>query len=164
MLVAELNVKVYAICFYSQMSTNVVSTAMSSDGKWVAISDSQQVKLFKLSAGPDGLRIQKSRTFDALEIPHGANGLRFTPDSTKLIIASLDSILRVVSIEGSEFSLVASLRQHCGDHEKAGMRKRALIHQITISSDSKWLASGDVACRLFLTNLETLEVRFTRLF
>jgi U3 small nucleolar RNA-associated protein 4 len=140
------------------MSTNVIASALSSDGKWVAISDAQKVKVFKISIGPNGIRIQKSRVFEALNIPHGANTLRFTHDSAKLIIASLDSILRVVSIVDREFALVASLQQHCGVNEKAGKRKRSLISQLSISSDSKWLASCDLSRRLFITDLETLVV------
>lgn len=120
-MVAELNVK---------MKTNVTGSALSADGKWVAISDAHQVKLFRISVGQNGIRISKSHEFEAQEIPCGANTMKFTPDSSKLVIASLDSVIRVVSMQ--DFSIMASLRMHYGEHENTGKRTRALINLIYI--------------------------------
>lgn len=148
-LLAELNVK---------FDTNITASALSNDGRWVAISDAYKVKLFQISSRPSGISISKIREFERIDLPYGASCLAFTPDSRKLVVASLDSNMRIVEI-GEKQSLLACLRMHRGINEKAGKRRRALINRISISSDSKWLASSDLAFRLYVSNLQTLKVR-----
>ncbi|VDB99402.1 unnamed protein product [Peniophora sp. CBMAI 1063] len=89
--------------------TNLVAGALSGDGKWLAVSDRYQVKLFSLATMADGeLKPRRVRDFasiiesDSTSSITGATSLMFSPDSSKLIIG--DNSAKVLLVELSSNS------------------------------------------------------------
>ncbi|WVQ86293.1 hypothetical protein IAT38_008462 [Cryptococcus sp. DSM 104549] len=96
-----------------RLRTNIVASAISSNGKWLAVSDLYETKLFSLSpsANTSSYRPTRVRTFvDTLAsspiLSHlslessgcGSSSLLFTPDSQRLVLGLVDSS-QVVIVE-----------------------------------------------------------------
>ncbi|KAI0735408.1 WD40 repeat-like protein [Earliella scabrosa] len=80
------------------VQTNVVAGAISDDGKWIAVADWYETKLFQLAEEPNGdLKPKRIRDFAATlqgslaNASTGASSLTFTPDSSKLVLAAAES-------------------------------------------------------------------------
>ncbi|KAL5534622.1 hypothetical protein ACEPAG_1085 [Sanghuangporus baumii] len=95
--------------------TNLCSSAISDDGRWLAVSDAYEVKLFELLADTEGGRIKPRRVKSFMAIlsaylslnassikePEGASALGFTPDGGRLVIAlSWTAHVLVVDLTG----------------------------------------------------------------
>ncbi|KAI0296605.1 WD40 repeat-like protein [Russula brevipes] len=90
------------------VQTNLVASAISDDGRWLAVSDSFEVKLFWLqrSHSADDLEPKRVRDFQTLLQKHlpgaplacGASALAFSPDSSKLIIATTSAFVLVLDL------------------------------------------------------------------
>ncbi|KAH9921964.1 WD40 repeat-like protein [Epithele typhae] len=85
------------------VQTNISAAAISDDGKWIAVADWYETKLFQLLNEQNGdLRPRRMRDFSSLlqgqltESVTGASSLTFTPDSSKLIVATSMSATLVV--------------------------------------------------------------------
>ncbi|WVF67825.1 hypothetical protein IAT40_002586 [Kwoniella sp. CBS 6097] len=87
-----------------KLRTNLISATISSDGKWLALSDLYETKLFHLSNAGTSLRPTRIKTFletllesplvSHLSIPSkgcGASSLLFTSDSQRLVISLVAS-------------------------------------------------------------------------
>ncbi|KZT06760.1 WD40 repeat-like protein [Laetiporus sulphureus 93-53] len=80
------------------VSTNLVASAISDDGRWIAVADWYETKLFHLHPEKNGnLKPKRIRDFSAVifeSLPEGArnstgaSSLMFTPDSTRLVVAT----------------------------------------------------------------------------
>ncbi|KAI5898640.1 WD40 repeat-like protein [Schizophyllum commune H4-8] len=94
------------------VETNLLAHAVSSDGRWLAVSDLYETKLFRLQEGEKGAvtprRVRDFATMLAGHLPpsHGSTGaqaLVFTPDSSKLVLSSaLGSYVLVVDLGGQD--------------------------------------------------------------
>lgn len=139
------------------MSSNIITSTVSPNGKYIAVSDNIQIKLFEINQEPYGTLIQsviKIRSFPETRFG-GAQSLCFSGDSSKLIIGSLDSLLHIVEInEKEEFTVLQTFDFHTRDG------KKELIVSIHASNDGKWICSGDLDNRIFLVNLDTLMVNY----
>ncbi|KAL6304216.1 WD40 repeat-like protein [Sparassis latifolia] len=100
--------------------TNLVASAISNDGRWIAISDWYESKLFHLEQEQSGdLKPRRIRDFSAIIQSHigsspastGSSSLTFTPDSSKLVMATATSSYVVVVDIGNEESLPRVLRK-----------------------------------------------------
>ncbi|KAL5495652.1 UTP4 [Sanghuangporus weigelae] len=95
--------------------TNLCSSAISDDGRWLAVSDAYEVKLFELLADTEGGRIKPRRVKPFMAVlsayislnapsskePEGASALGFTPDEGRLVIAlSRSAHVLVVDLTG----------------------------------------------------------------
>ncbi|TFY69046.1 hypothetical protein EVJ58_g640 [Rhodofomes roseus] len=85
--------------------TNLVASAISDDGRWVAVSDWYETKLFELKEELNGdITPRRIRDFSAIlhsQLPDkaasaGASSLAFSPDSSKLVVATAMSSYVVV--------------------------------------------------------------------
>ncbi|KAJ3078711.1 U3 small nucleolar RNA-associated protein 4, partial [Quaeritorhiza haematococci] len=216
-----------------KIDTNLMSAAISSDGKWIVMSDMGSIKLFKVTY-PDPsqktskhntLKVVKCRNFppapapassigggaetDLVSLPPGAHALCFTPDSRRLIVAGIDSVVYIVDLATPEFKILKAFYLHCGqssstasvsarlneideeDEEdddvdamdtdvveaaasKKGKKKAAktavtpnrrmkgvgvkeIVCSLAVSADGAWLASGDLANRIYVYNLDALK-------
>ncbi|KAH9853178.1 WD40 repeat-like protein [Lenzites betulinus] len=90
------------------VQTNVVAGAISDDGKWVAVADWYETKLFQLTEEKNGdLKPRRIRTFASMvqsQLPgssSGASSLLFTPDSSKLVLATSASATVLIIDLGS---------------------------------------------------------------
>ncbi|EGF78769.1 hypothetical protein BATDEDRAFT_20391 [Batrachochytrium dendrobatidis JAM81] len=162
--------------------TNLVASAISSNGAWICLSDHYTVKLYRVSfpyetstktdeSNPTGSPIiKRAKKF---HIVGGASCVLFSPDSSKLIVAGTDSIVRVVDLEmqlNGSFKIAAEFNQHAGDASKSDMysvnqsdsvKACAGILLISICTHSKYMATADVLNRVYVYNLESLQLHST---
>ncbi|RKP09200.1 WD40-repeat-containing domain protein [Thamnocephalis sphaerospora] len=134
-------------------------SAISRDGQWVAVSDLEQIKLFRLQPHPEvngRLAARKITAFPAhLGKSRGALLLAFSPDSTKLVAATPDATVAVADLsawESGEFR-VAELHPPHGQEHAENTTARSL----DVSADGQWLAIGDLANRINVFNLDSLK-------
>ncbi|KAG0325217.1 U3 small nucleolar RNA-associated protein [Dissophora globulifera] len=155
---------------------NLTSAALSEDGQWIAVADIEEVKLFRISenlAHPGQLTVKKLKSFPGVR-GIGAHYLTFTPDSTRLVVASTDSQVVIVDItqwESGTFDVVRKFGQHRGAGGKGaesmdvdgeedivgGEGQVETIVSMAVSADGQWLATGDLKNRIFVFNLDTLQ-------
>lgn len=94
-----------------KLRTNLISSAVSQDGQWLAVSDLYETKLFQLRTGPSTSSVHPVRVRGFVsdlamspELSHlglaqrgcGASSLLFTPDSGRLVMALVGSAHVVV--------------------------------------------------------------------
>ncbi|KAJ3194406.1 U3 small nucleolar RNA-associated protein 4 [Irineochytrium annulatum] len=207
-LIAEIKVKLY------QCATNLVSAAISDDGTLVALSDLECTRLYHIAsilADADSTlskgftTITRIRSFPSPSQIPGSHQLKFTPDSKRLILAGVDSVVRVVDVSmafagmrtedvrkrksddgvgprspttKAGVEIIASFSQHrdgvgisgegLGDGAMASGTKtqamfggKELVCSLAISADGQWLATGDLANRILVFNLDTLKHHVT---
>ncbi|KAJ3027734.1 UNVERIFIED_CONTAM: U3 small nucleolar RNA-associated protein [Siphonaria sp. JEL0065] len=161
-LVAELKIKTI---------TNLISSAISADGSLIAVSDLFCTRLFVVSLEPS--RVTRLKKFPSPSVIPGSVNITFTPDSKRMILAGTDSIIRVVDVSNQEFKIVADFTEHRGKQQKgrnpnamegvevngsAGRFAAAeLVSSLAVSADGQWLASGDLAKRINIYNLDVLK-------
>ncbi|KAI0639180.1 WD40 repeat-like protein [Trametes polyzona] len=88
------------------VQTNLVAGAISDDGKWIAVADWYETKLFQLTEEKNGdLKPRRIRTFASIlqsqlqSTSTGASSLVFTPDSSKLVLAtSTTAIVLIIDL------------------------------------------------------------------
>ncbi|KAI0067866.1 WD40 repeat-like protein [Artomyces pyxidatus] len=92
------------------VQTNLVSGAISDDGKWLVVSDYFQTKLFSLEVDSEtgDVNPKRIRDFHSTLLPHlpdaegfpssGASALIFTPDSSKVVLATHTSCILIVDL------------------------------------------------------------------
>lgn len=149
-----------------RLRTNLISSAVSQDGQWLAVSDLYETKLFRLVTSPStAIRPVRVRDFvsDLVSAPEladlrldqngcGASSLLFTPDSRRLVIAlaaSAHTVVLELSMDGSGVDVVRSFApQHTlvggrsiktsGKASRRGGRKQA-----DANGDDVEMANGD---------------------
>lgn len=106
--------------------TNLISSALSDDGQWLVASDLYETKLFKLTTTPTGaVKPKRVRSFTPLlqqqlsvagskELPStGGSKFVFTPDSTKMIMASAStSIIVAIDLGPAEPTVLRQFEHH----------------------------------------------------
>ncbi|KAF9895495.1 U3 small nucleolar RNA-associated protein 4, partial [Lobosporangium transversale] len=121
---------------------------------------------------PGKLMVRKQRSFPGVR-GTGAHYLAFTPDSTRLVVASTDSNVVVVDIsqwESGKFDILRRFGQHRGtdgkDLESMDVDEEDITGEhdqvetvilMSVSADGQWLATGDLKNRIFVFNLDTLQ-------
>ncbi|KAG0365918.1 WD40-repeat-containing domain protein [Gamsiella multidivaricata] len=155
---------------------NLTASALSEDGHWIAVADIEEVKLFRVSenpARPGQLIVKKQKSFPGVR-GTGAHFLSFTPDSTRLVVASTDSHVVIVDIaqwESGNFDTLRKFGHHRGAGGKesesmdvdgqedivGGEGQAETIVYMAVSADGQWLATGDLKNRIFVFNLDTLQ-------
>ncbi|KAG9303417.1 hypothetical protein G9A89_013743 [Geosiphon pyriformis] len=137
---------------------HLTSSTLSEDSKWIAVADIEEIKLFRIEVLPGGVNVRKMRGFSQVfgnskKISGGAHRLLFTPDSSKLIIATVNSYIVIVELDNwhqDKFNVLC----YFNNHAKA---EPSTISTIDVSTDGEWLATGDVSNRIHLYNLKTLQ-------
>ncbi|KAF9459481.1 WD40-repeat-containing domain protein [Collybia nuda] len=102
--------------------TNLIASRISDDGRWLAISDLYEVKLFSLKTDGDGqLNPKRIRDFSSIlraQLPEpivstGATALRFTPDSSKLVISTtMTSYIVIIDLSGERPRVLRTFDHH----------------------------------------------------
>ncbi|KAK4701683.1 U3 small nucleolar RNA-associated protein 4, partial [Phenoliferia sp. Uapishka_3] len=135
-----------------KLQTNLVASAVSSDGKWLAVSDLFETKLFRLSAvrrlkfsvqlptinashlQKDGsLSPRRQKTFSTslsaalpTSLGTGSSTLLFTADSSRLILAtSFGSSLAVINLPAGKDEVFEVVKVF-GDHAERGEGSREI--------------------------------------
>ncbi|KAI8995336.1 WD40 repeat-like protein [Trametes punicea] len=93
------------------VQTNIVSGAISDDGRWIAVADWYETKLFQLTEETNGdLKPRRIRNFASLvqsqvsgSSSSGASAVLFTPDSSKLVLAtSASSTILIIDLGSAD--------------------------------------------------------------
>ncbi|KAF5384706.1 hypothetical protein D9757_006197 [Collybiopsis confluens] len=102
--------------------TNLVASELSDDGNWFVVSDLYETRLFKLITDAEGqIKPRRVREFSSIVAPHlpskpastGAVSFAFSPDSTKLVMATaLSSYVLIVDISGEKPEVVRKFDHH----------------------------------------------------
>ncbi|KAL6065936.1 U3 small nucleolar RNA-associated protein [Balamuthia mandrillaris] len=169
-LVAELKMK----------GSNLACSALSPDGAWIACADATQTKLFKLAVIKNEFTAKESLSIRKHPLPYDVlpgHRLLFTPDSSKLIIATNESSIQIVDLVApDEPRIIKTFTQHQAqsfdtvpigtegeqpeaktEPNQSGVFKTAPICTLAVSLDGQWLASGDLNNHIYVYNLDTLQ-------
>ncbi|KIY69643.1 WD40 repeat-like protein [Cylindrobasidium torrendii FP15055 ss-10] len=164
--------------------TNLIASAISEDGKWLAVSDYYEAKLFSLSISANGdLTPKRVKTLPSLiqealgpAASSGCLAFAFTPDSSKLLV-STTSIASILIIDLAHPEGIRVLRRFEIPYTTvAGRAKKPLpknadididmagsstsvsrVHRIAISSDGQWAATSDYGAQTHIFNLDALQ-------
>ncbi|KAI8059947.1 WD40-repeat-containing domain protein [Gilbertella persicaria] len=152
---------------------NITSSALSEDANWIAVSDVEHVRLFRIHKGsePGQLEVKKQRAFEKelfgyLGQHHAAPGAHhvvFTPGSDKLIIVTPESRILVVDLthwEEGAFEVLREFGHHRGLDSEGNSSDDAAVStvvSIDVSSDGQWLVTGDDENRIHVFNLDNLK-------
>ncbi|KAH9937471.1 WD40-repeat-containing domain protein [Fomitopsis serialis] len=158
--------------------TNHVASAISDDGRWIAVSDWYETKLFELKQESNGdLTPRRIRDFSAIlhsQLPDktpsaGASSLIFSPDSSKLVVATAMSSYVVVFDLGEDRQQgPAEDASPAPDDESSaiedGLPQSNAIPTVTrmaTSPDGQWLVTTDTHGRTFVFNLDSVTYHTT---
>ncbi|KAG2057126.1 WD40 repeat-like protein [Suillus hirtellus] len=175
--------------------TNLIASALSDDGRWLVVSDLYEAKLFQLSFNPAGvLKSSRVRTFASIlenritaqssqnPVSTGGSSFTFTPDSSKLIMASaITSLILVIDLSSEAPTILRTFNQHCNagsitsgrmvrgsnrgisdeDEQSVGGIDSVAIMKMAVSPDGQWLATSDDLCRIFIFNLDSIQYHTT---
>ncbi|CAI2171483.1 5416_t:CDS:10 [Funneliformis geosporum] len=133
--------------------------SISENGEWIAVSDIERIKLFKVLEDASHLRVRKIKDFPQVTIDGrnvGANLLGFTPDGSKLVVAFMNSEIVIFGLDIEEGGDVDVTVLERFDEYSQNPDCEPLT-TLTISDDGKWLATGDLLNRISVYNLETFE-------
>ncbi|KAG1749712.1 WD40 repeat-like protein [Suillus paluster] len=171
--------------------TNLIASALSDDGRWVVVSDLYEAKLFELEFNPAGhMKPRRVRTFASMlenrisaqssqnPVSAGGSSFTFTPDSSKLIMASaMTSLILIIDLSSEAPTILRTFNQHCNagsitsgrvvhginkwtseeDEQSVGGIDHITIMKMTVSPDGQWLATSDDLCRIFIFNLDSIQ-------
>ncbi|WAQ84178.1 hypothetical protein PtA15_4A630 [Puccinia triticina] len=163
--------------------TNLVASAISPDGRWLAVSDLYEAKLFALVEAAGGmLQPRRVKAFEAFAglakgaPKQGARSIEFSPDSTRLVLAaslSSDIVLLDLAAPDSARPQVATLAvfplrpppldclgNQAGPHTPliTPHASSSYILKIAVSPDGQWLATADSQKTLRVYNLDAMKV------
>jgi len=149
-----------------QLSSNLVCSALTSDGLHIAYSDLKETKLFELKQ--DGQQYSLKRVPTSSELMP-ASCLLFstvTEGKSLLVIGGLDGTVQLVNFTDEENAEVThTFKQHltpyAGSNNQKQLRPTTLT-TLAMSSDGHWLASGDLNNAVHIFNLDS-EKHFSRL-
>ncbi|OSX67759.1 hypothetical protein POSPLADRAFT_1176689 [Postia placenta MAD-698-R-SB12] len=173
-------------------NTTLTASAISSDGRWVAVADWYETKLFymeeEVSTANSDLKPRRIRDFAAIllaQLPPrtestGASSLLFSPDSSRLFVASaMSSFILVVDLDSDPRH--PRILRRFGHHQAEAAADAdadarasassdddtapppthrlalATITRMAVSPDGRWLASSDERGRTHVANLAALQ-------
>ncbi|KAG0142783.1 hypothetical protein CROQUDRAFT_662108 [Cronartium quercuum f. sp. fusiforme G11] len=127
--------------------TNLVTSAVSPDGKWLSVSDLYEVKLFSLNCNSEGdlqpRRVKSfvpyNKTIKASAGQQGASSIHFSPDSTRMIFATaFTSQIIVVGLDpdSKECRVLRVFNQHRTRLNTLQSLHRVVIPPPTVSPPS----------------------------
>lgn len=152
---------------------NITSSALSEDANWIAVSDVENVRLFRVNQGaePGQLEVKKQRAFERelnnyLGQHHAAPGghhVMFTPGSDKLILVTPESRILIIDLsnwEEGSYEVLREFGHHRGLDSEGNTSDDyaiATVVSLDVSSDGQWLATGDDENRIHVFNLDSLK-------
>ncbi|RMX66947.1 hypothetical protein KXD40_005072 [Peronospora effusa] len=133
---------------------NLSCSAMAPSAKFVACSNSRELKLFELDAEQD-FQPKKVTTLPR-SVTGPARVLAFSPDSTRLVIASSSHHIRVLDLTKMEVLKTFKAATPALAGEDSTSVPSPLL-SLTISLDGQWLATGDALNNIAIYNLDSMQ-------
>ncbi|KIJ21469.1 hypothetical protein PAXINDRAFT_123248 [Paxillus involutus ATCC 200175] len=175
--------------------TNLIASALSDDGRWLVASDLYEAKLFELSKTQSGdLKPRRVRSLTSVLEAHipisgsrprstGGSCFAFTPDSSKMVIATATtSFILVLDLTTEEPTVLRRFDQHRKPSSFSGRRivrgsnrnqsqstdddgdeitpesnGPPPVVRMAVSPDGQWLATLDDLRRMFVFNLDSIQ-------
>ncbi|TDH72239.1 hypothetical protein CCR75_002748 [Bremia lactucae] len=133
---------------------NTACSALSPNARFMACSNSKELKLFKLEI--DRQYQPKKVTTLPSHVQGPARVLAFSPDSTRLVIASVAHQICILNLTKMEVmkSFDVAVPSLSGD-ETANVPSP--LTSLAISSDGQWLATGDALNTIAIFNLDSMQ-------
>ncbi|KAF9229647.1 WD40 repeat-like protein [Gyrodon lividus] len=182
--------------------TNLIASALSDDGRWLVASDLYETKLFELSKTHSGdVKPSRVRSLTSVLEAHiptsglkeprstGGSCFAFTPDSSKMVIASATtSFILVLDLSTEQPNVLRRFDQHRklssfsggrivrgsirsqsqdaddngnGDEITPESNGLPSVVRMAVSPDGQWLATSDDLCRTFVFNLDSVQYHTT---
>ncbi|KAI0085618.1 WD40-repeat-containing domain protein [Irpex rosettiformis] len=132
--------------------TNLVASSISDDGKWIVVADWYETKLFHLQKLDNGdIKPKRVRDFTSIVRSHlpdtvestGASAFAFTPDGTKLVMATaMSAYLLVIDLSGDKPQVLRRFEQHrardvvLGQRVIRGRSKSTQVEDVQMSGDA----------------------------
>ncbi|KAI7802339.1 U3 small nucleolar RNA-associated protein 4 homolog [Triplophysa rosa] len=120
-------------------------------GEWIAYSTASSLRLYRLNCDNNNVSITKISKLP--KVLSSANQLCFSPDSSHLFSASIESSVHMVSLNQLGCKYVATLKPKSGSKQA--------IHLLTASEDGKWLASANSDHEVQVYNLQKRKAHCT---
>ncbi|KAF8499168.1 WD40 repeat-like protein [Russula emetica] len=156
-----------------RVQTNIVASAISDDGCWLAVSDAFETKLFwlQVDSSVGDLNPKRVRDLQSLLREHlpdtlsscGASALTFSPDSSKLIIATTTAFVLVLDLVSDSTSARVLRRFDQHRHRSTMAEGRVLTgrrnnedHEADAQGTEEWLTPS-------LANAEPMSATITRM-
>ncbi|KAJ7492841.1 WD40-repeat-containing domain protein [Mycena latifolia] len=176
--------------------TNLLASAISDNGRWLVVSDLYESKLFALLSDSDGaIKPKRIREFSSILQAHlptkitstGGLAFHFTPDSSKLVIATaVGSYILIVDLgaddekprvlrrfdhhrhgsssdrvvkgrPGDERAEIPDAAVEESENEVLSVPLATSILRLATSFDGQWLASSDSYARTHVYNLDSVQ-------
>ncbi|KAE9029001.1 hypothetical protein PF010_g1437 [Phytophthora fragariae] len=132
---------------------NLSCSALAPSAAFIACSNSKELKLFELDVEQD-FQPKKVTTLPP-SVAGPARVLAFSPDSTRLVIASASHQIRVLDLTKMELLSTFEVAAPARNGQEAGVPSPLV--SLTISSDGQWLATGDASNNLAIYNLDSMQ-------
>eukprot|EP00163_Fabomonas_tropica_P002941 TRINITY_DN1240_c1_g4_i3.p1 TRINITY_DN1240_c1_g4~~TRINITY_DN1240_c1_g4_i3.p1 ORF type:complete len:341 (-),score=52.69 TRINITY_DN1240_c1_g4_i3:40-1062(-) len=155
-----------------QGDRNLLTSAISDNGSYIACSTVDETKVWCVRPHPDGLTdsLRVQALPEVGEALGAAHRLVFSSDNGKLIAATLatdDKESQVVVYDLNEMAVVKTFVHDRGTDMPPALQHAlpsscdTVISQLVVSSDSQWLAAADLGNRIHIYNLDTLQHHVT---
>lgn len=134
---------------------HILCSAVSPCASWAAFSDVHHISLFKLSLATNGksqVKITKVSPLPVELLP--AKQLEFTPDSSKLIVATCQGLIQILAVEEAPH-LLSTLKVPCQSKDSPS------VYLVAVSNDMHWLACSDSAQTVSIFSLNKLKLKNT---
>ncbi|KAG7393125.1 U3 small nucleolar RNA-associated protein 4 [Phytophthora pseudosyringae] len=133
---------------------NLSCSALAPNASFAACSNSKELKLFEVDAEQD-FQPKKVATLPR-SVKGPARVLAFSPDSTRLVIASSSHQIRVLDLTKMEVLKTFDVATPAPAGANSANVPSPLV-SLTISSDGQWLASGDASNNIAIYNLDSMQ-------
>lgn len=134
---------------------NLACSALAPNAQFLACSTSAELKLFALDASA-GFQPRKLPLPSGLDKREAARVLAFSPDSTRLVVASASHKIRVVDLTKMEVLKTFNTGSHLEEEAQEGDGVPSLL-SLSISLDGQWLGVGDARNHISVYNLDSMQ-------
>ena len=126
---------------------NITCASISPDGQFIAVSTSQQVKVFRIEYNDEDHSVRPEKIELPRKLTQAANILSFGAESQTLIVGTQAGEIKLIDLTKQTLSRV--FEQHVQDQEP--------ISALAVSSDGQWLVSTDLANNVLVFNIDSLQ-------
>lgn len=144
----------------TKTSMNLHCSAISNNGQWLAVSNFEGIKLFRLNTDDDVYTVTKIKSFPTESLPPAYN-LLFSSDSQRLIVAGYDAHIYMLNLANHEEIEVTHGLSLSGDAMEVWdgqSTSSSLISHMALSADGQWLACGGHDRVLSIVHMDSLKV------
>ncbi|KAI8062268.1 quinon protein alcohol dehydrogenase-like superfamily [Gongronella butleri] len=151
----------------------LTSAALSENAKWVAVCDVESVRLFRIEpkeSHGEQFQAVKMRSFtEALahylvdhQLALGGHHVLFTPDSNKLILVTVESVILIIDLtlwSDERFEVLGHFDHYAAKDGQSAYPSTVL--DVAVSHDGQWLATYGDNQATHVYNLDSMKRHYT---